>query len=118
MQFKRQDRLPRHRASCTLEVQQPLRLFQGLQIFQSLARMEAAGDGFRTGNLQRLHRDRCRRQARMQPDIPQPPLDEQQQIRTVPAIFRFDGGSQFVLPIYRANLFRRRLVFFERRYAP
>ena len=51
---------------------------------------------------------------RVQPDVAQPPLHEQQQFGALAAIFGLDGGGQFILPFF-AQIFFDLVVFFERR---
>ena len=51
---------------------------------------------------------------RVQPDIAQPPLHQQQHIGALAAVFGLDGGGQFVLPFF-AQIFFHVVVFFQRR---
>ena len=58
-------------------VQQPLGLFERLQIFQRLARREAARDGFRARDFREIQQFFSGGQ-RVEPDVAKSPLDEQQ----------------------------------------
>ena len=91
-------------------VQQPLRLFQRLQIFQGQTRVDAAGDGFRAGNVRKSQQIFARRRV----------CAARRRAATIgrAAAGRRGGGDirprcrrPVPSPIFRANPFRPRRIF-------
>ena len=94
-------------------VQQPLGLLQGLQIFQCLPRGDAPGDGLGAGNFREFQQTAAGGEG-AEPHVAQPPLHEQKRLRPLTAIFRLDGRSEFVFPLF-AQIFFDFIMLLQRR---
>ena len=90
-------------------MQQALRLLQRLQIFQGQTRVDAAGDGFRPGNVLKSQQIFAGVEC-VQPDVAQPPLYARANPNDAGDI-RPQCQQPIPPPISPANLFRRRRIF-------
>src|SRR5262245_3780604 len=78
------------------QIQSPI---DGLDVPQRLCRIDPRSNGGgRRGNLWKGRALTIGRFEGPEPDVAQPPLEADKDIRPLPAIFRLDGGRQLVLP--------------------
>ena len=83
------------------------------QVFLRLMRADAPRDFIGPGDLGKIQQFLAGGE-RVEPDIAQPPLEQQQHLRAATAVFGLDGGGQLVFPFLAQILFGV-AVFFQRR---